>query len=887
VSVQKQLISQLSVTLAEKVITINERGLTSVDWTVYNNGTKRTRFSSVPTSDITAETVVADGFVLSQKDTAGITTTATRSYTAGGMVFTQTNGRGNTTTTVTDIAGRTLSETDAAGNVTSTAYDAHDLPSCITDAQGHTTCYRYDMRGRKVAEWGTAIQPACFGYDEADNLTSLTTFRGTPATNADGSPGQSGEGAAAGDVTTWAFDPATGLELRKTYADNSCVVKTYDAFKRLATETDARSIVKTHSYEVARGLLLGTSYSDSTTARSYAYNHLGQLTQVTDDAGTRTIGYNQYGEQETDSLLAGGVTHLITETRDAMGRSTGFTYTKNGAVQHTVTTGYGTDGRINSAGFLHGGAEKQFGYGYLPGSNLLHTLTMPCNMTLTQSYETQRDLLIGMAYHRGSTLVAQRTYTYDTLGRPLTRSTARNGQTVNDSFVHNTRSELTGATVNGIPYGYTYDNIGNRTAALEESSGVASRTTYTANELNQYTSIQENEEASFVPTFDADGYQTLVKTSTGIWSVQYNAENRPVRFTSADGATIIECSYDTHGRRATKKVTTNGSITLHQRYIYRGYLQIAACDLTRSGHPALWFITWDPTQPIATRPLAIRKDGTWYAYGWDLTKNICEVFGPAGYIRTAYSYSPYGSVTASGDVTQPIQWSSEYNDIELALVYYNYRHYNPVDGRWMGRDRIGQIDNLYEFTSNNVLSQYDYLGDVARVVSKLIGTVLTKFLIEASVEYIYQGVTNCILETESPWNDDINWSTVTITGITGVILPAPSSVSTGKKIVFIFKQSKQLSSRISKCQKVSTNKPLSSHMKKVQKRYNKKVEMRQHYSNEMQDIISEYTTKKSVQEIMENEFETIFNEIMESIQSSSQPNKINAAGTIDAEITIQ
>ena len=193
------------------------------------------------------------------------------------------------------------------------------------------------------------------------------------------------------------------------------------------------------------------------TALSYTYHHLGQLTQVTDAAGTRTIGYNAFGEQETDSLLAGDITHLITEQRDSFGRSTGFTYAKNGAVQHTVTTGYGTDGRINSAGFLHGGAEKQFSYGYLPGSNLLQTLTMPCNMTLTQSYETQRDLLIGMAYHRGTTLVAQRTYTYDTHGRPLTRSTARNGQTVNDSLVHNSRSELTGATVNGSTYGYGWD----------------------------------------------------------------------------------------------------------------------------------------------------------------------------------------------------------------------------------------------------------------------------------------------------------------------------------------------------------------------------------------------------------------------------------------------
>ena len=103
-------------------------------------------------------------------------------------------------------------------------------------------------------------------------------------------------------------------------------------------------------------------------------------------------------------------------------------------------------------------------------------------------------------------------------------------------------------------------------------------------------------------------------------------------------------------------VTVDGNVTLHQRYIYRGFLQIACIDLTRSHHPALWYITREspqglgggldkprsefapqgragngvpasqPTQPVATRPLAIQKDGTWYTYGWDLTKNICEVY---------------------------------------------------------------------------------------------------------------------------------------------------------------------------------------------------------------------------------------------------------------------
>ena len=703
-STQKQLVSQLSVTLENKTISVSERSLTSVDWTVYDVGTKRTQYSTIPTSNITAETVMVDGLALSQKDTAGIITTTTRGFTADGVLLTRTDGRGNTTTTVTDIAGRTLSVMDAAGNVTTTAYDAHhDLPATITDAQGNTTCYRYDVRGRKVAEWGTAIQPACFGYDEADNMTMLRTFRaGTETISAD--PSERTDS----DETTWIFDSATGLELSKTYADNSRVVKTYDSFNRLATETDARGNVKTHSYETARGLHVETRYSNGDTIRSYVYNHVAQLTQEIDDAGTRAIGYNAYGEKETDSLLAGNVTHIITEIRDAMGRSTGYTYSKNGEVQHTVTIGYDTDGRIATAGFMHGGSEKQFSYGYLPGSNLLQTLTMPCNMTLTQNYETHRDLLIGMTYHRGSTLVAQRTYSYDTLGRPLTRSTARNGSTVNDSFVHNSRSELTSATVNGATYGYDYDNIGNRRMAMESSD----YTLYEANALNQYTSIQENDDTAFVPSFDTDGNQTLVKTSTGIWSVQYNAENRPVCFTSADNSTIIECVYDTQGRRATKKVITNGSVTLHQRYIYHDYLQIATCDLTRSGHPCLWLLTWDPTQTIATRPLAIRKDGTWYAYGWDLTKNICEVFGQHGYLRTAYTYSPYGEVSAEGNVSQPIQWSSEYHDSELALVYYNYRHYNCADGKWLSRDMLGEISevNSYEYVQNNPCRHNDYTG---------------------------------------------------------------------------------------------------------------------------------------------------------------------------------
>ena len=772
VSVQKQMISDLSATLASKSISTDVRGNVSINWAEYTAPAKVTSFSSVPGSNIIAEVVTVDGLTISQTDSVGITsgleaqdittvvdgteqtTSLYRRHTATGMEIKQRDGRGNVSTTVTDIAGRAISVTDAAGNITFTAYDAvHDKHSVITNAQGFTSCYKYDARGRKIAEWGSALQPACFGYDEMDNMVTLSTFRAGDETITTDPSERTDK-----DTTTWTFHPLTGAELSKIYADNTSVTKTYDAYNRLATETDARGNVKTHSYEPLRGLHIGTMYSDGSTQRQFNYNHLGQPTQVTDDSGMRTFGYNSYGERISDSLSVDGDTHLIIETSDNLRRSTGFSYSKNGTAQHTVTTGYGTDGRINSAGFLHGGAEKVFGYEYLSGSNLLHKLTKTNGMTLTQSYEEHRDLLTGMAYHRGTTLVAQREYVYDTLGLPTARNTARKGTVVNDTFAHNTRSELTAAQVNGEDYQYNYDNIGNRTTATEGDES----TTYTANALNQYTTIQENEEAAFTPQFDADGNQTRIKTETGIWEVIYNAENRPVSFTNAESNTVVECAYDSMGRRAYKKVTVNGNITLQQRYIYRGYLQIAALDLTRSNHPALWLITWDPTQPIATRPLSIRINGTWYTYGWDLTKNICELYSTGGGIATSYTYTPFGKVTSSGNVTQPIQWSSEYNDTELGLVYYNYRYYSYSYGRWITRDPMGIQDgnNIYSYLQNQEPYSIDYLG-ASTILDDYLWIGGKCFNNSKNTEYaLIDGVWITLLPGDNtPWNKDCDGMT--------------------------------------------------------------------------------------------------------------------------------
>ena len=58
----------------------------------------------------------------------------------------------------------------------------------------------------------------------------------------------------------------------------------------------------------------------------------------------------------------------------------------------------------------------------------------------------------------------------------------------------------------------------------------------------------------------------------------------------------------------------------------------------------------------------------------DFNKNVTEVFNAQGTIAAAYDYSPMD------------MWHDE----EPVLAYYNYRFYNPKDGRWINRDPIAE-----------------------------------------------------------------------------------------------------------------------------------------------------------------------------------------------------
>ena len=388
-------------------------------------------------------------------------------------------------------------------------------------------------------------------------------------------------------------------------------------------------------------------------------------------------------------------------------------------VLQEASQGYEANGRLAGAGIVHEGTEQTFAYGYLAGSSLLSSLAMPNGIVRELAYEEHRNLAVAISCRLGETALVSRSQSYDALGRPVTRTQQRGTEaTRTDSFNYNGRNELTGATLGTAPYGYSYDNIGNRKTARE----LAEELTYAANELNQYTSIEENAEAPFVPTYDASGNQTLIKTSTGVWTAVYNAANRAVSFTSRDGSTVVECGYDYQGRRFSKKFTVNGLTASHCWFLYRGYLQVAQLDLMRPSYRLVKTYLWDPTEPMASRILMMtnwKDNGTGikehFCFMHDALKNVTSIFDCKQTRRARYEYAPLGVlITAQGDRAQEnkFRFSCEFMDDELDLIYYNYRSLNPTDGRWINRDPIDKQGgaNLYAFSGNAVINKLDLLG---------------------------------------------------------------------------------------------------------------------------------------------------------------------------------
>ena len=83
----------------------------------------------------------------------------------------------------------------------------------------------------------------------------------------------------------------------------------------------------------------------------------------------------------------------------------------------------------------------------------------------------------------------------------------------------------------------------------------------------------------------------------------------------------------------------------------------------------------------------------------------------------------------------------------MSVVYYNFRHYNPINGQWLSRDPLGEAGgmNLYLHCLNNAISFNDHLG---RVLPVLVYAGVTITLCDAAEVASILAATFCISNPE-------------------------------------------------------------------------------------------------------------------------------------------
>lgn len=447
-----------------------------------------------------------------------------------GRALSAQNAQGHVSTSAYDSVGRLVQQSDPRkGNATfgyyagTAAVGSRHQMQWSRDAAGNETSFTYDAAGRKIAEsrplgviarmsytarnelhrtWGSAEYPVEYGYNLYGEKTTMTTFQdGTGWSGASwpASPGRA-------DVTTWNYEPATGVLTSKVDAAGRAVTYTYNQRSQLASRTWARGVVTNYSYVPETGEQALIDYSDSTPDISYSYNRQGLASQITDIAGTRAFEYCICGKPTKEVLPSGFygdrmLTYQLDQTTTgAIGRTIGYRLgtAANPAAEMTVTYGYDTTGRLNS---VSDGGASTFTYAYTPNSNLIGSITSGSYQHVL-TYESNRDHLSSVDNLWAGVSQARFAYTVDALGRRTSvlktggmYASYQNGglftqwgyndrsEVINETTRNTATADVNAPLLPGRKQDFDYDNIGNR-----KTSAVDGRTvSYTRNNLNQYT----------------------------------------------------------------------------------------------------------------------------------------------------------------------------------------------------------------------------------------------------------------------------------------------------------------------------------------------------------------------------------------------------------------
>lgn len=685
---------------------------------IYRQGTNYHTNTTFPDGrklleDVAVENGVWRAVTTTVEDSQGNTvSTISEKRDVWGHVKEQINERSSVTHYEYDPAsGKLLKVTDSGNAVTSYSYDSYGRLGTTTFSDGTEQYRTYDALGNLVRQWGNRQYPVEYEYDTYGRMTAIHTYRAPVSTDNDWPADDKA------DKTKWVYSPQDGTLTRKEYADGSGESYTYTPGGKLKTLTNARGHITTHSYDkTGQEVAVTVNDGGKTPSRTYSYDQRGQLNSaVTEGVSSYLYEYNDSSQLIAEVITLttgmGDLSRNLIRNYDNQGRLSGYQLKHGDFVEQVISYTYDHGGRLAA---ISAGTDE-FTYSYQPNSqNIVAMQTGPLHQvvnTLEQNKYYLTNRVNSWKNKADNSVISSFSYTTNDSGQRTSASTAGEAFTEEGRNWIWTYDDL-GHVATANDFHYQYDRSGNRT---ETRRGDTVTGTYSSNNCNQYLSLGSGN----APGYDADGNllhglpSVSSETERSSLFFAYDANSRPIEVKQGE-ASKDRRTYDHLGRR----ILAHDAVTLYDGYdaiaeydantraLKRSYawgLDMANSLQATGGVGALLSITNHAAQvPTTYYPL------------FDGNGNITEYISAenGGNIASHYEYDAFGNIIRqTGNMEFAYRFSTKPYDALTGLYYYNYRDYDPVAGRWLTRDPIGEKGgiNLYA-VNNDLINTYDYLG---------------------------------------------------------------------------------------------------------------------------------------------------------------------------------
>jgi RHS repeat-associated protein len=548
-------------------------------------------------------------------------------YDAAGRPTTVTDALGNQTITTYDTQGRKTSVTDAEGKTTQYRYFVSGQLWQVQDALGGITEYGYDNRGNRVLVRDANGHDTRFEYDSMDRLTKETN--------------------PLGKETIFTYDKG-GNRVTKLDPNGNVIQYSYDSNRRL-TDILYPDLSATHFAYDDRG---NKTYEENQqSARTYQYDQLNRVIQVTDEILHRTIQY-EYDQNGNRTKMIG-----------PDGETTMYYYDAFNRIKQIVDPDGG------KTIFTHDKSGKRLSLQFANG------------VTGAYFYDQANRLQSIVYKNTGGDVLQSFTYLNDKVGNRLAKTFAT-GES--ESYGYDDLHRLAAVTYpTGRHVTYQYDPVGNRQYVTEAFSGGGSDTTsYTYSDFNQVLSTI-NSQGTTSYAWDDNGNLIGKQTPAGeITQYNYNFENRLISILYANGSTNA-FGYDPQGIRVFKEDSQGRT-----NYLIDQVSVLA--EYTALGSKKAWYNS-NP-QRIDEILSQVQTAGKFY----HLVDGLGSVTGLVNQAQAkvaAYTYDVYGALTdqqVQPGIQNPYLFTGRELDRDSELQYNRARYYQSGVGSWNSEDPIGR-----------------------------------------------------------------------------------------------------------------------------------------------------------------------------------------------------